>query len=100
MNQRTMVIVLVLLVASVIYAVALHHAIQLHNAWMKAEMGKIPPDLRPYLDPPWFSNTPTGLWYIFCGVGLAWSWALLFLVKLYQKGSSNEKNKDHSFFNG
>jgi hypothetical protein len=101
MKKRTMAIVLVLLVVSVIYAVGLYYAIQLHNTWMKAELEKIPPDLRPYSDLPWFSNTSTGLWYIFCGSGLAWSWALLFSVKLYQRGRANEKShKDYSFFNG
>ncbi len=69
-----------LLIITIVYLGALYQSIQLNNALRQTELEKYPPDVRSWIDPPVFSHTTTGLYFMFSGFALAWFWALLFAV--------------------
>lgn len=83
--SRRKLIITILLVVTIIYFGALYYSVQLHNAWRQSELEKYPPDVQSWIDIPWFSATKTGLYFMFSGFALAWSWAILFVVAVHHR---------------
>ena len=83
--SRKRLMVAALFIVTIAYLAALYHSVQLHNAWRQAELEKYPPDVQAWIDLPPFSYTTIGLYFMFSGFALAWSWAILFIVTVHHR---------------